>query len=133
MEDLKFKGCLILFAISTFYACNSGISKENLIGDWHYTKIEYTNKSIQDPLPDIEEQKPYFSFHQDGEAEIYSSGKILSQGTFTIESNIIQYEEILEGGTKRKIPFLVKELKGNQLVFETMIAPNQRITAVKGK
>jgi hypothetical protein len=133
VKGLKLKVCLILFALFIFYACHSGINKENLIGDWRYTKIEYTNKSIQDPLPDIEEQKPYFSFHQDGKAEIHSSGKILSEGTFTIESDIIQYEEILEGGTKRKIPFLIKELKGERLVFETMIAPNQRITAVKGK
>ena len=70
---------------------------------------------------------------EDGKAEIYSSGKILSEGTFTIESDIIKYEEILKGGIRRKIPFLVKELKGNHLVFETMIAPIQRITAVKGK
>ncbi len=133
MKGLKFKGGLILFVLCAFYACQSGINREDLIGNWHYKKVEYTNKSIQDPLPDIEEQKPYFSFHQDGRAEIYSSGKILSEGTFTVESDIIHYEEILEGGTKRKIPFLVKELKGNHLIFETMIAPIKRITAVKGK
>nr|MBC7614056.1 hypothetical protein [Pseudopedobacter sp.] len=133
MKGLKFKVGIVLFALCTFYACHSVISQENLIGNWHYYKIEYTNKSIQDPLPDLEEQKPYFSFHEDGKAEIYSSGKILSEGTFTIESDVIKYEEILKGGIRRKIPFLVKELKGNHLVFETMIAPIQRITAVKGK
>ncbi|MBU2047090.1 MAG: lipocalin family protein [Bacteroidetes bacterium] len=109
------------------------MNKENLIGDWHYTKVEYTNKSMQDVSPDISEQKPYFSFHADGKAEIYSSGKVLSHGTFTLENNIIRYEEVLDGGVKRKIPFLIKELDGNHLVFETMQAPQQRITALKGK
>lgn len=125
------KVCLFLFVIGIFPACKSNIKKENLIGNWYYTKVEYTNKSIQEPLPDIEEQKPYFSFYDDGKAEIYSSGKILSQGTFRLESNIIQYEEILNGGVKRAIPFLVKELEENHLVFETMKAPIQRITAIK--
>jgi hypothetical protein len=79
----------------------------------------------------MEEQKPYFSFHEEGKAEIYSGGKILSQGTFTIEGDLIQQEEILAGGTKRKNVFLVKELKGNRLIFETMLAPIIRITAEK--
>ncbi|MBU1762114.1 MAG: hypothetical protein KKB19_14870, partial [Bacteroidetes bacterium] len=92
------------FFIIFMMSCHSGMNKENLIGDWHYTKVEYTNKSMQDVSPDISEQKPYFSFHADGKAEIYSSGKVLSHGTFTLENNIIRYEEVLDGGVKRKIP-----------------------------
>lgn len=112
-------------------ACNSNIKKENLIGTWTYEKYEYTNKSIQEPLANIQEQKPAIVFHSDGKAEIYSSGKILSKGTYNLENKIIRYEETLENGIKRKIPFLIKELNKHQLIFETMEAPVRRITAVK--
>lgn len=119
------------FLIFLLVSCQSGIKKEDLIGDWHYTKVEYVSPSMKDLAPDITEQKPYFSFHQDGKAEIYSSGKVLSHGTYTLEKNIIRYEEVLDGGIKRKIPFLIKALDGKHLVFETMQAPQQIITADK--
>jgi hypothetical protein len=122
---------LIIIILLFLTSCKTSINKVDLIGNWYYTKVEYLNKSIQNPLPDISEQKPYFSFHQDGKAEIYSSGKILSQGTFTLENKIIRYVEVLEGGIKREIPFLVKELEGNHLVFETMDAQVKRITALR--
>lgn len=112
-------------------SCTTGIKKDDLIGNWHYTKVEYVSSSMKDLAPDISEQKPYFSFHQDGKAEIYSSGKVLSHGTYKVENNIIRYEEVLDGGVKRKIPFLIKELDSHHLVFQTMQAPEQKITAVK--
>ncbi|MBD3748650.1 MAG: hypothetical protein IE931_04060 [Sphingobacteriales bacterium] len=121
------------FFLSLFmlFSCTSGIKKADLIGNWRYTKIAYVSPSMKDLAPDITEQKPYFSFHQDGKAEIYSSGKVLSHGTYTIENNIIRYEEVLDGGVKRKIPFLIKELDGHYLIFQTMQAPEQIITAEK--
>ncbi|MEO5910547.1 MAG: hypothetical protein ABIP95_06640 [Pelobium sp.] len=122
---------LYILALLFIVACNSSINKENLIGKWNYQNYEYTNKSIQEPLANIQEQKPAIVFYANGKAEIYSSGKILSHGTFYLENKIIRYEEVLDNGIKRKIPFLIKELDENQLIFETMEAPVKRITAIK--
>ncbi len=131
MKDLKFRLCLILLILSTLFACQFRINKEDLTGKWLYTKYEYTNKSTDKPLADIESQKPFIFFHEDGKAEIFSSGRLLSQGTYTLENRIIRYEEVLENGVKRKIPFLIKELDKKHLVFETMEAESKRITAEK--
>jgi hypothetical protein len=119
---------LIIFG---FTSCFSGIKQEDLIGKWQYTKYEYTNKSVEAPPIDLKEQQPYIVFYKDGKAEIYASGKLLSHGTYSLDGKIIRYEEVLENGIKRKIPFLIKELNPNQLVFETMEAEVKRITAQK--
>ena len=127
------KNCyLFFFIIIGFTSCQSGIKQEDLIGKWKYIKYESVNKSVEAPLSALmDEQQPYIVFYKDGKAEIYSSGKILSRGTFYLEDQIIRYEEVLEENVKRKIPFLLKEMTLNQLIFETMDAEPKRITAEK--
>ena len=115
-----------------FVSCKFDVKQEDLVGKWTYTKYESLNKSSEG-LVDLEEQKPYIVFKSNGDCKIYSSGRLLSKGTFTLENKIIRYEEVLGDGVKRKIPFLIKELEGNQLVFETMDAEVKRITALKNK
>jgi hypothetical protein len=56
-------------------------------------------------------------------------GKLLSYGTFRMEDNMIRYKEVLEGGTTREFPFLIKKISENRLVFETMEQDATRITA----
>ncbi len=122
---------LFIFTILLFTSCLTGIKNEDLIGKWKYTKYEYTNKSVAAPNIDLSEQQPYIVFHGDGKAEIYSSGKLLSHGTYFLDHKIIRYEEVLENGVKRKIPFLIIALNQTTLVFETMEAEVKRITAEK--
>ncbi|TKB98708.1 hypothetical protein [Pedobacter cryophilus] len=128
------KNYFLLIIIIGFASCQSEIKQEDLIGKWKYIKYEAVNKPSDVSSSDlIDEQQPYIVFQKEGKAEIYSSGKILSKGTFFIENQIIRYEEVLEGNVKRKIAFLIKELNQNQLVFETMDAEPKRITAEKIK
>lgn len=122
---------LFIFTILVFTSCLTGIKKEDLIGQWKYTKYEYTNKSVAAPNIDLSDQQPSIVFHGDCKAEIYSSGKLLSHGTYFLDHKIIRYEEVLANGMKRKIPFLIKALNQNNLVFETMEAEGKRITAEK--
>lgn len=122
---------LFIFTILLFTSCLTGIKKENLIGKWKYTKYEYTNKSIDSPNINLSDQHPYIVFHGDNKVEIYSSGKLLSHGTYFLDHKIIRYEEVLENGVKRKIPFLIKMLNQTTLIFETMEAEVKRITAEK--
>lgn len=111
-------------------SCKASIKPEDLVGKWTYIKYESVNKSLESYV-DLDQQKPYIIFKTDGVCEIYSSGKLLSRGTFNLENTIIRYVEVLAGGAKREIPFLINELEGNQLVFETMDAEVKRITARK--
>lgn len=111
-------------------SCKASIKPEDLVGKWTYIKYESVNKSLESYV-DLEHQKPYIVFKADGVCEIHSSGKLLSKGTFALENTIIRYVEVLDGGAKREIPFLINELEGNQLVFETMDVEVKRITARK--
>ena len=114
-------------------ACNGGINKDALLGKWKYKSYEYQNKSLNKPLANIVAQQPYIMFNADGTAAIYSSGKVLSSGKYQLDGKIIRFEEDLPNNQKRKIPFLIKELTENQLVFQTMDAEVKVITAEKEK
>jgi len=112
-------------------ACSSGVKQEDLIGRWKYVSYEYTNKSLHIPLANIEVQKPYIEFSENGACKIVSSGKVLSEGNYVLENKIIRYTENLAGGQKRAIPFLIKSLTEEELVFQTMDAEVKVITAVR--
>ncbi len=125
------KYLVYLFLITSLIACNGNINQQNLIGKWNYSSYEYQNKYLNKPLVNIALQKPSIVFNKDGSALIYSSGEILSKGNYHLDGNIIRYEEILTDGQKRKIPFLIKELTEQQLIFQTMDAEVKIITAHK--
>ncbi len=112
-------------------ACSSGVTQENLVGRWNYVSYEYTNKSLDKPLADIETQKPYIEFSVDGACKIVSSGKVLSEGNYVLENKIIRYTEDLAGGQERAIPFLIKSLTEEELVFQTMDGEVKVIRAVR--
>ncbi|OAQ39847.1 hypothetical protein A5893_09765 [Pedobacter psychrophilus] len=127
MKKQLFYSSLLMFLI----ACNGNIKQQDLIGKWNYTSYGYANKSLDKPLPSITIKNPAIVFYSDGKAKIFSSGKILSNGTYQVEGKIIRYEEYLPNGQKRKIPFLIKELNDKELVFQTMDAEVLVITAIK--
>ncbi|MDA9555683.1 hypothetical protein N9R54_05545 [Pelobium sp.] len=121
---------LISISVLVLSSCQPTINQADLVGKWVYTKYESIDKTSENAV-NLKEQKPFIVFKTDGVCEIYSSGKLLSKGNYSLDHQIIRYTEVLDGGIKRKIPFLVKELKGNQLIFETMEADVKRITAQK--
>ena len=128
-SKVKIFRATLIFCIVIFSAC--GIKSDDLIGRWNYVAYEYANKSLQKPLADIATQKPYIEFAKDGKCKIVSSAKVLSEGTYHLENKIIRYTETLGNGQKRAIPFLIKSLTDQELVFQTMDAEVKVITGVK--
>ena len=115
--------------------CGSSYNEKDLIGEWTYTKVEYLNQQpvlVQDEQ-DLSEKYPSIQFTKDRRCKIFSDGKVLSEGTFFLEKDIIRYEEVLQVGIKRKIPFLIKKLENGQIIFETLEKDVKRITAQKKK
>lgn len=114
-------------------ACKSTVTSNDLTGKWVYTKVEYLNQSpvLVEQEEDLELKSPMIIFNEDGKAQILSDQKIISKGQYTLEAPIIRYEEVLPEGIKRKIPFLIKSLENNVLVFESMDQNTIRITAKK--
>lgn len=80
---------------------------------------------------ELQKKHPYLVITGENKLTIFSEDKVLSEGTYRLEGDIIRYEEVLEGGMKRKIPFLIKKLETNKLTFETMDNNTIQIVAEK--
>jgi hypothetical protein len=117
--------------LTLLIACKGNVNQQDLFGKWNYISYEYQNKSLNKPYANIALQTPFIVFNKDGSAAIYSSGKVLSKGSYQLDGKIIKYTEVLPDGQKRKIPFLIKELNDKQLIFQTMDAEVKIITAAK--
>nr|WP_039447580.1 hypothetical protein [Pedobacter glucosidilyticus] len=132
---MSYKLYMILLGFSLLFACKQSLRTEEIEGKWLYQKVEFLrqNPIIITEGEELKADEPYVVFEKSGKAKIVSSGKILSEGTFVLDGYIIRYEEVLPDGQKRAIPFLVKELNTQQLVFETMDQDTKRITAKKIK
>ncbi|MFD1631033.1 hypothetical protein [Pseudopedobacter beijingensis] len=124
---------LILGLMVSLSACNKQLDKGKLIGKWNYIKVEYLREDppVVQEGKELEEKHPYLLLSADGNASIFSEDKIISEGKYHIEGDIVRYEEMLEGNIRRKIPFLIKTLDEKNLIFETMDKNTIRITAVK--
>lgn len=121
----------LLIILLIFSSCGKSFNEKALIGEWIYQKVEFTNQQpviIQDEN-DLSEKHPSILFNKDKTCKIFSGGKIISEGTFFLEKDIIRYEEVLQVGIKRKIPFLIKKMEDNVLIFETLEKDVKRITA----
>ena len=125
----------LLLVLLLFSSCGASYNQSELSGEWVYKKVEYTNQQpvlVQDEQ-ELAEKYPSITFTDDGKCKIYSGGKVISEGTFFLEKDIIRYEEVLQVGIKRKIPFLIKKLENGQIIFETLEKDVKRITAQKKK
>lgn len=114
-----------------FLSCSLPFKEEELIGEWVYKKVEFTNQQpvvIQEGQ-DLDEKYPSIQFTKDKKCKIFSGGKVISEGTYFLEKDIIRYEEVLQVGFTRKIPFLIKKLENNEIIFETLEKDVKRITA----
>lgn len=125
----------IFLLLAVLQACKPAISANDLEGKWLYIKVEYLNQSpkIIQQEEDLKEKSPMIIFVKNGKAQIISGKKIISSGNFSLENEIIRYEEVLPDGIKRKIPFLIKSLEDDILVFESMDQDAIRITAKRVK
>jgi len=116
-------------------SCGSSYNEKDIIGEWIYKKVEFTNQQpvlVQDEQ-ELTEKYPSIQFTENRKCKIFSGGKVISEGTFFLEKDIIRYEEILQVGIKRKIPFIIKKLENNEIIFETLEKDVKRITAKKKK
>lgn len=122
-----------IIAVLLLSSCGQSFDEKNLIGEWEYTKVEYINQNpvIVQNEEDLKEKYPSIKFYDNKKCEIYSAGKVISEGEFFLEKDIIRYEEVLQVGMKRKIPFLIKKLEGGELIFETLEKDVKRITSKK--
>lgn len=118
-----------------FISCARSVKPEQLYGEWKYVKVENPNQHPPYIMPyeEVKAQSPSIQFSKSNDLVIIWGGKRLSYGTFRMEDNMIRYKEVLEGGTTREFPFLIKEISENKLVFETMEQDATRITAERIK
>ncbi len=123
---------VILPIFLSIIACSGSFKEEQLYGKWKYSKVVFTNRSPKDSLTtdEIKFQNADIEFNTDGKAKITSSGKIISSGTYFLDGKIIRYKERLQSG-EREIPFLIKMLNDNQIIFETMEQDVKQIVANK--
>lgn len=126
------RAVLNLFVIwFLFSSCSSSFKEEELIGEWVYQRVEFTSQQpvlIQEGQG-LAEKYPSIQFTKDKKCKIFSGGKVISEGTFFLEKDIIRYEEVLQVGFTRKIPFLIKKLENDVIIFETLENDVKRITA----
>ncbi|OOQ59196.1 lipocalin family protein [Mucilaginibacter pedocola] len=126
----------VLFAIISISAllasCKPALTPEQLYGTWNYTRVEKP-KSPGDSLTrfDIAEKKPHIVFNQNNTIEIYSDGKVLSHGSYTIAGRDINYKEDLGDSKIRDFPFAVSELTDKKIIFETLGEGGSKVTAVR--
>lgn len=125
---------VFLLALFLLAACNMGINKEALYGDWKYIKIDKPNSDDAADTVTTDElnaNSPYISFSKNDELTIHWGGKVLSHGSFTVSGKNINYTEQLPGGKKRTFPFWVSQLDDKTIVFETMGNDGSRVKAIK--
>lgn len=122
-----------IIALLILTSCGNSFEEQQLIGEWDYTKVEYINQNpvLVQNADDLKEKYPSIRFSKDKKCKIYSGGKVISEGEFFLEKDIIRYEEVLQVGIKRKIPFLIKKLENGELIFETLDKDIKRITSKK--
>jgi hypothetical protein len=123
----------ILIASLFFTACKPSIKPENLYGKWKYTRVQNPDATPPDSVTSIElnTQTPYIQFTQKDSLLIYWGGAVLARGTFRIDGQNIQYNELLPGGHKREFPFFVSELTNKRIIFSTKGKDGSEVTAVK--
>lgn len=130
---MNYKLYIVLISLALLFSCKQSVKTAQIEGKWLYKKVEFLrqNPVIVREGDELEADKPYIIFEKSGKAKIMSSGKILSEGAFVLDGDIIRYEEILPDGQKRAIPFLIIEIDEKHLIFESMDQDTKRITAIK--
>jgi hypothetical protein len=126
----------LLVAVSCLLnSCGYFVDDEELIGEWKYVNV----KSLHaDPREDISKEElrllsPSITFSKSGDLKIIWDHKLLSDGKYKLEGNIIRYTENLPDGKVREFPFLIIKLNPNELKFQTMVQDATIVDAIKIK
>ena len=118
---------LLLFALG---ACKQAVKPGLLQGKWAYERVEELNHSADSTTAlDIELNKPTIEFRANGELRMTWGNETLSQGTYVIDGDNVQYTEQLADGKKRTFPFHVTHLDEKRIIFETTDRAGARVTA----
>ena len=132
-SGIKTLGLPLVLCMSLFSACKHAVTATDLYGKWSYTKVENPNLSPPQSVPEseIKEQAPYIEFTSADSLRMVWGGKLLSQGTFTVDGTNINYKELLPDGSTRSFPFYISDFKSGSMVFETLGTDASRVTVVR--
>lgn len=114
-------------------ACTGSVKQEELYGRWNYIKVKNADPEDITSDEEVKREAPAIIFNSENELFIEWGGKQLSHGKYKLDGRMIRYTEFLEGGRKREFPFLITEIDGDKLIFETMEKNYPRVTAIKAK
>ena len=124
---------LFILTAGIYTACRPAISPGKLYGKWHYIKVYKPEAFPPDSVSamELEEMEPSIEFYKDNKLRILWGGKVLSQGSYTIDGSNIRFNDVFDDGTSREFPFYVSELSDKKIIFETLGKDGSRVTAVK--
>lgn len=122
-------GAILLCLLAS---CQLSIKPETLYGKWKYVKIENNSvASTNNVTPEqLQSEEPYIKFTKDS-LMIWWGGQVLTQGTYKIDGDKIQFREVQPGGKIREFPFIVSKLDDKNLIFETKGDDGSKVTAVR--
>ena len=116
-----------------FASCSRSIDQKDLYGRWNYINVKNADPEDITTAVELKQQSPAIIFTETNDLIIEWGGKQLSHGKYKMDGKMIRYTEYLEGCRVRDFPFLISELNGNQLIFETMEKNYTRVTAIKAQ
>ena len=126
---------IIIYAllIISLASCTGSIEQKDLYGRWNYITVKNADPEDITSDEELKQQSPAIIFNENNDLVIEWGGKRLSHGKYRMEGKMIRYTEYLEGGRTRDFPFLISDLSGDKLIFETMEKNYTRVTAIKSK
>lgn len=121
------------FLIISLASCTGSIEQKDIYGRWNYINVKNADPEDITTDEELKQQSPAIIFTETNDLIIEWGGKQLSHGKFKMDGKMIRYTEYLEGGRTRDFPFLISQLSGDKLIFETMEKNYTRVTAIKAK
>lgn len=127
---------LFLYTILSFLAvllngCSYFTSEKDIIGEWKYIEIKNLHGDPRDEISteELKNLSPSIIFSKQGDLKIMWDNKLLSNGKYVLEGNIIRFTENLPEGKTRQFPFLIVEINNHTLKFQTMVQDATIVTA----
>ena len=115
--------------------CSYFTDDKQLIGEWKYVNVKNLHT---DPREDISKEElrllsPSIIFSKNGDLKIIWDHKLLSNGKYKLDGNMIRYTENLPDGKVREFPFLIVKINATELKFQTMVQDATIVDAIKIK
>jgi hypothetical protein len=104
-----------------------------LYGKWKYTRLENPNANPPDSMDPylLQSKSPSIRFTKRDSVVIMWSDTVLLKGTFTLDGNDININQVLHGGKTHQFSFSILKLTDKQLIFESHGDDASKVTAEK--